>query len=321
MEAPIIALPDFPAVIDSTMRSSLVACPRQFYFSHLLGLRKAASSVHLHFGGAIAHGLEVTRKAFWADRLDEVHAVAAGLTALIQFWGDFELTDEMLRSRAGVKSLDAAMDALYSYFEQFPLNDDQISPVMIDDEPLIEKSFALPIPGTAHPVTGAPVLYAGRCDMIGRHGDAVFIVDEKTTTSLGATWRSNWPLRGQLTGYCWGGRSYGLDVAGVIVRGIGVLQGSIRFEQAVLTRPQWLVDQWLGQLSRDVNRAITAWTLARDHHADAPHLAFDQAFDAQCSSYGGCGFVPLCESPDPTRWYSDYTISHWNPLLRSGDVP
>lgn len=319
MEA--LVFPDFPEVIDSTMRSSLVACHRQFYFSHLLGLRKATGSVHLVFGGAIARGLEVARLAFWADRQDEIHAVAAGLAALVRFWGDFELTDEMTRSRAGVKSLDAAVDALYSYFEHFPLNDDQITPVMINDEPLIEKSFALPIPGTAHPVTGAPILYAGRCDMIGRHGDAIFIVDEKTTTSLGATWRSNWNLRGQLTGYSWGGRSYGLDVAGCIVRGIGVLKGSIQFEQAVLTRPQWLVDQWLGQLSRDVNRATEAWKLARDRYADAPHLAFDQAFDAACSSYGGCGYVMLCESPDPVRWYETFEVSHWNPLERAGVVP
>lgn len=312
-------LPPFPEVFDSSMRSAFVACPRQWFHGYLQGLRKSTSSVHLHFGGAVATGLEVTRKAFWGDRLDEIHAVAAGCHALIRAWGDYELPDNIAASRAGVKTLEAALDALYSYFTNWPLSDDQLTPLLIDGEPLVEKSFALPVPGTHHPVTGEPIIYAGRFDMLAHYNDAVFVVDEKTSGQLGEMWRSNWPLRGQITGYTWGARSFGLPIAGAVIRGIGVLKGSITFEQVVLTRPDWLIDRWLAQLARDINRAAAMWEEA-SRLPSSPHTAFDQAFDSACSSFGGCAFVPLCESENPDRWYSDYSVVHWNPLQRAGDL-
>lgn len=303
------------------MRSAWSACPTQWYYGYLLSLRKAAVSVHLHFGGAIARGLEITRRAYWQDGLDEINSVSAGLKALIEFWGDFELPGEIAESRAGVKTLEACMDAFISYWEEFPLGSDQIEPLMIDGEPMVEKSFALPVPDTAHPVTGEPILYAGRFDLLARLNHAIFVVDEKTAGSLGSMWRSNWRLRGQLTGYCWGGRSFGLDIAGCIVRGLGILKGSITFEQAILTRPQWMVDDWLRQLSRDINRAASMWRSARDLFADAPHRAFDRALDSACSAYGGCGFASLCEAESPVPWYSEYIVRRWDPLNRDGDIP
>lgn len=313
-------LPDFPEVWDSSMRSAFVACPRQWFFGTLLSLRKSSTSIHLHFGGAIARGLEVTRKAFWQDGLTEVQSVAAGLHAVITAWGDWEPPEEILNSRASVKTLDAALDALYSYFENFPLSSDQLSPLIIDGEPMVEKTFALPVPDTKHPVTGQPIIYAGRFDMLASFNDAIFVVDEKTTMALGATWRSNWPLRGQLTGYCWGGRSFGLNVTGCVIRGIGVLKGSIQFEQAILTRPDWLVDNWLAQLAKDINRATDMWLEARDRFAAEPYKAFDQAFDQACSAYGGCGFTGLCESEHPENWYDSFQVVRWDPLRREVDA-
>lgn len=323
-------LPPFPEVWDSSIRSSFVSCARQWYFSHLLSLRRASGSIHLHFGGCLAVGLEVVRKAFWTDGLDEVESVAAGLKAVITSWGDYEPPPDLGTSRAAVKTLDACMDALYSYFEYFPLASDQLTPIRIEGEALVEKSFALPVPGTSHPVTGEPIIYAGRFDMLAEHDGAVFVVDEKTTTSLGSTWRSNWPLRGQLTGYCWGARSFGLNAAGAAIRGIGILKGSITFEQCIVTRPAWLVDQWLAQLARDINRAADMWSQAEQdrhlngHRADfdfQPHESFDQAFDSQCSAYGGCPFTELCEAQDPRTWYTGYSVVKWDPLTRHGDVP
>jgi PD-(D/E)XK nuclease superfamily len=316
-------LPPFPEVWDSSMRSAWVSCPRSWYYSYLLGLRKAGPSVHLHFGGAIAKGLEAARRAFYKQGLDEIQAVAAGMTAIIKFWGDYELTDEIKASRAGVKDLSGCLDALFSYFETYPLATDQIKPIIVGGEPLIEKSFALPVPGTKHPITGEPVVYAGRFDMVGEYNNAVFIVDEKTTLSLGQMWASNWPLRGQLSGYCWGARSFGIEPSGVLIRGLGILKQSINFQQALLSRPEWLIERWLGQVTRDINRAAEMWSRAADawesKRYDRPHDFFDQAFDSACSSYGGCGYLMLDESEDPRQWYDNYQISHWDPLQRDSD--
>lgn len=315
-------LPPFPEVWDSSMRSAFVSCPRQWYYGYLLSLRKAASSVHLHFGGALAHGLEAARKAFWVHGKDEVHAVAAGLQALITFWGDFELTNEQkLSISTKFKDLSACLDALYSYFEYFPLGSDQITPLQINGTYLIEKSFALPVPGTIHPITQQPIVYAGRFDMIGEHDGAIFIVDEKTSRSLGQAWQSNWPLRGQLTGYTWGARAFGINPDGVIIRGVASMAAGVQFQQLILHRPPWLVDRWLAQLRKDINRAAGMWQEATYYRQDAPHEPFDQAFDSACSSFGGCGYLSLCDSPDPRNWYESFMVNKWDPLQRAGDIP
>jgi hypothetical protein len=184
-----------------------------------------------------------------------------------------------------------------------------------EGEPCVEMSFALPIPARRHPVTAEPLLYAGRFDMLGVYRNSVYIVDEKTTLALGPTWRSQWTLRGQLSGYCFGARSFGVEAAGCIIRGIGILQQDIRFEEAIVTRPPWHVDRWLAQLCRDVDRMLAAWE-RQQKYPDAPHEAWDQAFDSACSAYGGCGYVDLCDTPEPERWYDDFEIKPWHPLER-----
>ncbi len=111
--------------------------------------------------------------------------------------------------------------------------------------------------------------------------------------------------------------------------GIGILKGSIQFEQVVVTRPEWQINQWLTQLSRDVNRAIQAWEEMSLQHSmmseeDNPerwtHNFWDQALDSACSSYGGCGYLKLCDSENPANWYGDYIRQQWNPLERVSDT-
>lgn len=319
-------LPPFPEVVDSSMRGAFVSCPRNFYYGYLLSLRKGSSNIHLHFGGCIAHAMEVARKSYWQHGLDEIHSVAAACTAFIQQWGDYEPPEEVLRSRAGIKSIDAGLDAILSYFEQYPLGSDQLKPLMINGEPIVEKSFALPIEGTEHPTTGNPIVYAGRFDMLAEFNGAIFVVDEKTTLSLGPNWRSNWLLRGQFTGYVWGARTFGVEASGCIIRGIGILKQSIQHEQVILSRPQWQIEQWLEQLRRDVRRMVEMWKTAastkgvRGGYDRPAHQAFDQALDSACSSYGGCGYTMLCDSPDPRRWYDEFVQVPWDPLQRAGDA-
>src|SRR5712671_5759823 len=301
-------LPPFPRVFDSTMRSSLVACPRQFYWQYLRHLRKPGVSIHLHFGGCFARGLETTRKAFYRDGLSDIDALCTGIAEIVNSWGDVEPPD----TPRMYKTLPACIDALASYVEQWPLREDRLQPYrMPNGEPAIEMSFAVPVPGTAHPTTGDPLVYAGRFDMLGWWDDAqtIFVCDEKTSGQLGSSWRNNWRLRGQLTGYVWGCRSYGIRAAGAIVRGSGILAGDITHEEVIETRPDWQVEQWLSQLRYDLNRAATLWldmramALAR---ASPSRDAWPQALDAACSSYGGCPCLPLCDSQYPERWTSEY---------------
>lgn len=305
----------FPRVIDNTMRSDWIACPHRFFRRHCQGLSSDAVNVHLHFGGAMARGLEVARRTFAAGEPPRL-AVAAGAEALIRAWGTFEPPPIQTRTAAN-KTLDAALVALAEYFTEWPLDTDPVQIHHHNGEPAIEFSFAVPIPGSRHPVTGEPLLYAGRFDLIGDYAGGVWGLDDKTTSSLGDHWRAQWRLRGQFTGYVWGAREYGLRLAGFVVRGICILKDNIKLDHVVVARPDWMVDAWLAQLQDDVRVMCEQFlNLTEYGGAASDGHPFRQAFDNACSDFNGCSFIDLCTSPTPDNWISQFAVRRWDPLLR-----
>ncbi len=163
---------DFPDVIDSTMRSAFSACPTKFWYEYIQEIAPQGTNKDLHAGGAFAAGICEARRAFYERGVDADLAVALGAQEILRFWGTEDTFDDY------VKSQERVLFALDYYFEQYPLATDVIRPLMIGpSKAAVEVSFCLPIPGTKHPVSGEPVLYAGRFDMIGQREDAPFVVD------------------------------------------------------------------------------------------------------------------------------------------------
>jgi hypothetical protein len=303
----------FPPVIDATMRSAFVLCPHHFFRRHCQGLTHDAPSIHLHFGACLARGFEVTRRAHCAG-LPQSAAVVDGATALMSEWGVFDC-EPRTRTEAN-KTLENCLLALSDYFKEWPLATDPIQIHIHDDKPCIEFSGAWPIPGAIHPDTGEPILYAGRFDMIGDMGNAVVGLDDKTTSSIGQNWRDQWKLRGQFSGYTWLANNYGLPINAFAIRGIQILQNSTKCEMALAPRPKWMVQQWLEQLCRDVNRMLEYWDIYQ-----TSQLSFDQNFDSGCFSYmRPCEHMDLCTSEHPERWEGSYTVKHWNPLAREAQI-
>lgn len=300
-------VPAFPTAVDSSMRSAFVSCPRSFYWQYLRSLRRPGTNIHLVFGGALARSLEVARKTFYSETSPLVGsaegAELAGAEALIEAWGDAPLgddTDPMQR-----KTLRTCLSAFQAYLDEYPLDSSPIRPFMVNGEPMVECSFAIPL-NVAHPQTGEPILYCGRFDMIGVFNDALFVVDEKTTSMMGASWEKQFYTRAQMTGYCHGASLWGVSVAGCIIRGIGIYKAppTIRFSQPIVYRPQWQIDEWRAQIERDVRRMVAAWG----------ENYYDQNLDHSCGAYGGCGYLDLCTSDKPESWLDDYIVSPWDPM-------
>jgi hypothetical protein len=315
----------FPAVIDNTIRSDFKACEHQWFRRHCQGLTpKSTLNLHLHFGGCFARGLEVTRKTYHAHGASE-YSILTGARAALGAWGDYEMPD--VPPPAAYKTPQALLDALFSYFVEYPLATDRIRPLNLGDGPIVETSFAVPIPGCYHPVSGEQLTYSGRFDMVGTIGSAVWVVDEKTSSQLGDRWRDKWSLDAQPTGYCWGLRQYGLSPVGAIIRGIGILGRDITFAESIQPRSPWQIDQWLHQLIADVERMTQCWYEYQDilsHEmpewtlSDPEGAAFPRALDKDiCHAYGHpCAFVPLCSSNTPEAWMDEYIVKHWDPLAR-----
>lgn len=293
----------FPRGIDSTMRKTFVACPTKFLYEYCYNRRKGEPGPDLHAGKAFASGLEAARKAHWQEDLSPDEALAEGIKALLTEWGSYEPPE------GHPKSLERMVGALEAYFSHYGWDTDHIQPLMREGKPAVEFSFAIPLPET-HPETGEPLLYTGRFDMLGLYNGSIFVVDEKTTKQLGASWSRQWNMRSQFTGYCFAAEEYGHPVAGAIIRGISILKTKYGHAEAIQYRPKHVIDQWYKQLIRDIREMKEAW-----RHAPKEH--WDLALDDACSQYFGCSYERVCLQP-PERKLSvlaEDTIEYiWDPL-------
>lgn len=293
--------PPFPKILDSTMVASFRSCPHRFFREYIQHWKPKAPSVHLVAGGAYAKGLETARQAYYDEGLSSEDAIAKGLGALLKAYGDFVCPAD------SAKSCERTAGAYEYYFTQYPLDTDQAMPVVLPSgEHGIEFSFAEPTDAT-HPVTGDPILYVGRMDMICNYAGGIFGLDDKTTSALGASWPKQWDLRSQFTGYCWGASRANLPLQGFLVRGVSILKTKYDTMQAITYRPTWMIDRWYEQLLRDIERMKVMWESG----------VWDFSLDHACTEYSGCVFRQPCLSIDPMPWIEgSFTQRIWNPLSR-----
>lgn len=312
------------------MRGSWKACPRKFFWNYVYEIVPDGENVHLHAGACFARGLEMSRLAFYAGQQSYDDAIITGAEELLKMWGNFD------PGEGHNKTVDRVLGAYEFYHDIFKMPVDHIQPYMVGGKPAVEFNFVLPIPGTAHPRTGQPVLYAGRFDMLGtmRGQNTLFVVDEKTTSQLGPTWGNQWTIRAQFTGYVWGARQFGHPVAGAVVRGVSILKEKYGNAEVIVHRQDWQLEQWLENLRRDCDQMIAQWREMeskgmpehpvllddRGHiiQADVPDITpWTQSLDQACAAYGGCPFLRLCDSPQPESFIPIYYRPHsWDPTVR-----
>lgn len=319
--------PSFPEVLDSSILATFKSCPQLFKKLYVEDWKPKELSVHLHAGGAFAKGMEVTKQLFhtgqaeipagkddsghtvWiktnADIGDANTAIAAGLSAVMASYGNFECPAD------SAKSLERTAGAFEYYWSRYPLTlEKAFGPVPItlpSGRRGIEFSFAHPLP-IKHPVTGNPLIYAGRCDSIDDYLEGIYVGDEKTTSSLGATWSRQWDLRSQFIGYNWGCAVSGIEVNGTIVRGISILKTKYDTQQAIVPCFPWLRDQWYEDLVTSwIPDMIRCWETG----------VWRRNFDHSCAEYGGCTFRQACSSQEEDSYLQTYfERRRWDPITR-----
>lgn len=295
--------PMFPHTIDSTILGAFRACPQKFFRQYVQHWKPVGTSVHLVAGGAFASAVEAARNIFYVEGGSSADAEAAGLAALITHYGDFECPAD------SAKSLERMCGAFEFYLFNYPLGADGAEPITLaSGRRGIEFSFAEPL-AVVHPVTGDPILYTGRSDMIAeRHKTGIWIYDEKTTSSLGASWGRQWEMRSQFTGYTWAARRQGIKTAGAIVRGVSILKTKYDTLEVPTHRSDYEIDRWEAQTVRDIQSMVRMWEEGY----------WDYNLDGACTDYGGCSFVPICKASNPDEWLpAKFVQKVWDPLLRT----
>ena len=294
--------PPFPAVLDSTTIAAFRSCPQKAFLEFMQHWKSREPSVHLHAGASYARGLEVARTRFYVEGAHPDDAVADGLAALIEAYGDFECPPD------SAKSLERTAGALEFYFSRYPLGADSAIPMTLPGGKRgIEFSFLEPL-DIKHPVSGDPLLFSGRFDMMVDFENMQLGEDDKTASQLGASWSRQWDLRSQFTGYTWGAGRAGIRLDGFLVRGVSILKTKYDTLQAITYRPQWQIDRWYGQVLRDIQRMIACWESG----------VWDWNLDHACVEYGGCPFSGVCQMPDPTPLLKQRFVRRvWNPVERT----
>lgn len=298
--------PHFPKNLDSTIMACFDTCETKFYQEYCLRLAPNAISPHLHAGGAIAYGCEIVRKAVYIDGLSTREALIRGTNAFMEFWGLDE--DAPFVHEKNPKTFNNTLGALWDYFYTYDPVTDPIQPIRgADGKPAIEFSFGIPME-VNHPETGDPILYAGRFDMLGNYnGNMPCVLDEKTATSLSAGWANQWAMRGQFLGYCFAAQKYGYECSTAVVRGLAIQKTQYKHLQAIVQFNNFHIERWWEQINMRAQRAVDAWNSGK----------WFMSFGDGCGAYGGCEYMELCVSPDPTTWYGDYAERLWDPLNRN----
>ena len=297
--------PDFPQVIDSTILAAFRSCPQKAYRTYIEHWKPQGESVHLVAGAAFARGLEVARHKFYSEGTTEAEALGCGIEGLMLAYGDFQPPE------GSSKTLERMCGALDFYFDRYPLGTDKAQPLVLPSgKRAIEFSFATPL-NYPHPVSGDPIIYAGRSDMICTFAEGVYIEDDKTASQLGASWSKQWDLRSQFTGYCWSAREAGIPVNGVLVRGVSILKTKYDTLQAITYRSQWEIDRWYQQVLKDLVHMESCW---RGGY-------WDFNLDHSCAEFGGCALTSVCKSPQPESWLPMYfERRRWDPLERKEEI-
>ena len=292
----------FPQVWDASMLNAFRSCPHKWMREYGEHWKPKSSNVHLQAGAAFAKGLEDAREAFYVSNLSAEESIQKGLKSLMASYGDF------IPPEGSAKSLDRMLGALEFYFDRYPLGSDPAVPSIIGGKRGIEFSFAEPLPLT-HPISREPLIWCGRADQIVDYAGGVFISDDKTTSQLGSSWARQWDLRSQFSGYCWAAKQSGIKVQGVLVRGISILKTKYDTAEAITYRPEWFLERWLLQTTRDISRAMEMWLHGNGY--------FDYSLDEACTAYGGCMFRQVCLSQDPQPFLDvGFERRYWNPLTR-----
>lgn len=300
--------PPFPSVFDSSLIAAFRSCPQKGLLEYFHHWRPQTPNVHLHAGAAYAAGLEGARTAFYIEGRSPEDAAAIGVGKLMKAYGtEFQCPPD------SAKSLERTAGALEFYLSRYPMDEDSAKPIFVEGPKQrgIEMGFSEPIdlddPQMRHPVSGDPLIYCGRADMIADYQKMVLGEDDKTASSLGATWPRQWDLRSQFTGYSWGFRKMGIPIQGWLIRGVSILKTKYDTMEAITYRPDWEIERWHHQLKRDIIRMKFMWETGY----------FDYSLDHACTEYGGCIFRQACKMKDPSALLQQqFERRRWDPIRR-----
>lgn len=267
---------------DYSCMSTYQTCQRKYLFRHVLGYDPKKQAMAPSFGTGIHKALDS-----WFKDKDVEKAVKAFKDSFVE---DLEIDDKRTHKMGEW--------IVGNYHERYK---DQTWELVHS-----EFAFTVDLPN------GKKLI--GRIDKIIKWDGCLWVVDHKTTSSLGPQYFKMSEPSLQFPGYAWAARKMGYDVKGVVVDALlvakGLLDSSSRGRLTPLARydvdvTEYALQQWL-QTAMDIQEDIT---ISQKSERWVPN------FDA-CTYYGECPYRRVClEKKEfwPRLLQSEFTVNFWDP--------
>lgn len=294
----------FPEVVDNTMRSAFRKCEKSFFFEFLLNRVMGADSIHLVAGAAFAAANDKFRQTYYGPGgKDFDKALDAAIYELIRTYGYVEERDNDADWATSNKSCDRMLTAVIEYWKEYHPKKGLGKMVFLDGKPASETGTTFDL-DVKHPETGKPLKYHIRWDYLEERNGKIWLGDDKTTGSLGASWARQWDMRAQFMGYTYGARrEMGIEAVGVIARGTGILKNSISHMEVPVSFPPHLLAMWWEQVNKDYQKMVDKW--------QSGDFWYDLADG--CNAYGGCKFTEVCRAKHQINPLCSMPLRVWNP--------
>ncbi|ATB52674.1 hypothetical protein PVS_38 [Vibrio phage vB_VspS_VS-ABTNL-3] len=299
--------PPFPETLDNTILSTYDKCEQQTFREHFMCRVGGTSSIHLVAGAAYAAGHEAFRLSYF-DKEGEHYrdyeaALLSGLHAIIKHYGYDEARDTSEGWADSPKSCDRIITAFLDYWQEYHPKLAVGKMYYHDGKPAAELGGLLEL-DVRHPVTGRALLYSFRYDYIEKRNGAIWLGDDKTTSSLGQSWANQWTIRSQFLGYVYASRKVlGIEAVGIIARGTGILKTSIKHMEVPVSIPPFMAERWWVEVNKRAQKMVDSWT----------NNEWSYSMGDACAAYGGCKFQDSCVSKFQHKMLASMPIRVWNP--------
>lgn len=239
---------------DSVCIGTAQECARRYYYKIIMGWQNKDpnKAIALVFGILIHTGIETYHKlrakqtskythdeavqaviAYLASRIEALpteDTIAEDKLAAAEDPEDdgIDLRNSHIRTRYHL------LRALVWYFEHYRY-DTMAVHILANKQPAVELSFRVPVGFSLG--NGESVLLSGHLDKVVRFNDQLYVSDIKTTKSITSSWRADFDLSHQMSGYILGGNlALEEPVHGAVIDGIALQVGGVKFARHFTTR-------------------------------------------------------------------------------------
>ena len=335
---------DFPIwdptfnILDSTKLSTYQKCPREFFFSYILGWKPNEPNIHFRFGGAFHEAMEVLMNHQDGEVVG--YTEAAMYDAVKAFKNSWEdngvkgnddkdtamgvLLGEPVDTTNGAKTITNGLEAIAEYCTQY--SGDQFK------TNFVEVSGSIPVNKDTKEQEGDRIYF--KMDALLEKDGLNGCWDHKTTSYKSRSYEQDWELKKQVGTYnyvvntLFNGHTSGVTINGAILRRPkrdGTCNNEFIRIPALIKENQLTL--WLWEINELIERL--KWDMKLFSQAKPSDRAM-KAFarnDSACTQAYGCPFHGFCDSESWANPISKidkipmgYHREYWDPRDRGRDL-